>query len=315
MLAGRFGLPPDTGGWMVEPKWDGIRAVVTVHRGTVTFSSRNDNDVSAAYPELSTPPAVLADRGAVLDGEVVAIADDGRSSFGRLQRRMHVRHPPSQLVREVPVTLVVFDLLWLDGRSLVTAPQVERRRRLDALGIVVHPWMTSPVLDLPADEDLLETGREMGLEGFMVKRLDALYAPGRRSEAWAKVKCTRRREFVVGGWAEGKGGRSGALGSLALGVYDRPRDEARRLVFVGLVGSGLSGADVEAFRRVRRKLARERSPFANPVPAGVRFLEPVLVAEVTFSAVTAAGTLRHPVLEGFRTDLDAAEVVVDAELA
>jgi bifunctional non-homologous end joining protein LigD len=110
-------------------------------------------------------------------------------------------------------------------------------------------------------------------------------------------------------WLEGKAGRSGSLGSLAIGVHD-----GGDLRFMGMVGSGLSGSDIDAFRRLAGGLGRERSPFVNATPPGVRFLDPVLVAEVTFSEVTTAGTLRHPVLEGFRTDIDAADVVVDGEL-
>ena len=309
MLAGRSGLPAESSGWLVEPKWDGVRATVTVADGTVRLVSRNGRDVSAAYPELMAAPAMLAGRAAVLDGEVVALDATGRPSFGLLQRRMHVRHPAPGLVGEVPVTLVLFDVLWLDGDLLTDAHQTERRRILDSLGVSEPPWMTSPVLDLPPGEELMETCRSIGLEGVMLKRIDARYLPGQRSEAWVKVKCIRRREFVVGGWLAGKAGRAGSLGSLAVGVYDNGT-----LRFMGMVGSGLSGSDIDAFRRLAGGLGRDQSPFANPTPPGVQFLDPVLVAEVAFSEVTAAGTLRHPVLAGFRTDIQAPDVVADGEL-
>jgi bifunctional non-homologous end joining protein LigD len=246
----------------------------------------------------------------VLDGEVVALGDAGRPSFGLLQRRMHVRKPPAGLLEEVPVSLLLFDVLWLDGELLIDEPQRQRRQRLDSLAVNRPPWVTSPVLDLPID-DLLETGRELGLEGFMLKRADAPYLPGRRSEAWSKVKLKRRREFVVGGWMGGRGNREGALGSLALGVWE---GEPPRLRFMGMAGSGLTQADVEAFRRTAGELARASSPFAGPTPPGLEFLEPLLVAEVMFSEVTSAGTLRHPVLVGFRTDIDPEQVVADDEL-
>ncbi len=315
MLAGGSGVPSAPDGWLVEPKWDGVRAVVTLHEGVVTMASRNDNDITGAYPELCSAPPAMAGHSAVLDGEVIAMGPDATPSFGELQRRMHVRDPPARLVAEVPVTLMVFDVLWLGGRLLVNLPQLERRAILDAVGLSQPPWLTSPVLDLPAGDDLLVTCRELGLEGFVVKRADAAYEPGRRSAAWRKVKCVRRREFVVGGWSPGQGRRSGGLGSLALGVYDRPAGEERQLLFVGMAGSGLANAELDAFRDVLGELGRATTPFANATPRGVRFLEPVLVAQVTFSEVTAAGTLRHPRLDGFRTDIDAADVVVDAELA
>lgn len=311
MLAGGSTVPGDASGWLVEPKWDGIRAIVTVHTGRVTISSRNDNDVTAAYPELATPPPALESRSVVLDGEIIAIGSSGHPEFGLLQRRMHVRHPAAALVREVPVNLVLFDLLWDQGELIVDRAQRERRRMLDDLGISAAPWMTSPVLDLAPGEELLATCRELGIEGFVLKRQDAPYLPGRRSDAWIKIKCGHRREFVVGGWMPGQGGRSGEVGSLGLGVREFAGGPLR---FIGLAGSGLSGADVSAFRTAIERLGRDESPFATPTPNGLRFLEPVLVAEVSFTEVTRAGTLRHPVLAGFRTDLDPAEVVVDGEL-
>ena len=308
MLTGGTRLPVDPAGWAVEPKWDGIRAVVSVDEGRVKLISRNGNDVSGAYPELAQPPPSLVGRSVVLDAEIVAIDPAGHADFGLLQRRMHVRSPPPQLVADVPIALVLFDVLWLDGTSLTGLPYRARRQALDDLDVAEAPWMTSPVLDLEVGPDLLITGRELGLEGFVLKRTDAAYLPGVRSDSWVKVKCVRRREFVVGGWSEGRGRRAASLGSLAVGVYDG------LLYFVGLVGSGLSSADLEAFRSLASALDRDDSPFANPTPPGLRFLDPVLVAEVTFSELTAAGTLRHPVLVGFRTDVDAANVVVDAEL-
>ena len=307
MLTGSVGLPTGKGPWLVEPKWDGVRAIVTVADDRVRLVSRNGNDVTAAYPELQTPPTGMPD--AVLDGEIVAIGPDGRPDFGLLQHRMHVRNPSPKLVEEVPVDLILFDVLWVGGELLTGRPQTARRAKLEE--IVGPPWAITPLLDLPPGPGLIETGRDLGLEGFMIKRADAVYQPGRRSDAWSKVKCVRRREFVVGGWVEGKRSRSGELGSLALGVHDAEG----RLLFVGLAGSGLRGADVAAFRRTLTELGRPTSPFANPTPPTVKYLEPVLVAEVTFSEVTAAGTLRHPVLIGFRTDIPADDVVIDGELA
>ena len=310
MLATAAPVPRDLTGWVAEPKWDGVRGMITIEGGRVRIASRNGNDVTAAYPELARPPRSMEATNAVLDGEIVALGTAGRPDFGLLQRRMHVRRPPAALVQDVPVIMVVFDVLWLDGAVLVDLPYRERRGRLAGLGLDESPWLTSPILDLPGDA-LLETCRDLGLEGFVVKREDAPYLPGRRTDAWVKVKCVRRREFVVGGWMPGRGGRTGDLGSLALGVHTTPGGPLR---FVGLAGSGLSGADVASFRTALGRLGRPTSPFAGPTPPGVGFLDPVLVAEVTFSEVTAAGTLRHPVLVGFRTDLDPDDVVEDAEL-
>jgi bifunctional non-homologous end joining protein LigD len=304
MLIGAVGVPADAAARLVEPKWDGARAIATIDKGRVCLVNRNGRDVTAAYPELQPPPPVQV----VLDGEVVAIDAAGRASFGLLQRRMHVRHPPPALVDEVPVVFMAFDLLWCDGELLVDRPLDERRARLDALGMDRPPWVTSPVLDL-SPEALEGTGRSLGLEGFVLKRRDSAYLPGRRSPAWAKVKLLQRREFLVGGWLEGRGGQ---VGSLALGVWE---GEPRRLRFVGMAGSGLRHTDSAAFRAAVAGLERPVSPFAvGAAPRGVRYLEPVIVAEVTFSEVTEAGTLRRPVLVGFRTDTDPESVIADHEV-
>jgi bifunctional non-homologous end joining protein LigD len=304
MLIGSVGVPADARERLVEPKWDGVRVVATLGAGRARLANRNGRDVTAAYPELHGPPPLEA----VLDGEVVAFDESGRASFGRIQRRMHVRNPSPTLVAEVPVAFMAFDLLWCGGELLVDHPLEERRRRLDALGLDRPPWVTSPVLDLTPDA-LEGTGQSLGLEGFVLKRRDSPYLPGRRSPAWAKVKLVRRREFVVGGWLEGRGG---AVGSLALGVWDT---EPRRLRFVGMAGSGLRHTGNAAFRTAVSELERSESPFAvGAPPRGVRHLEPLLVAEVMFSEVTETGALRRPVLVGFRTDRDPETVIADDEL-
>jgi bifunctional non-homologous end joining protein LigD len=304
MLIGATGVPADAAERLIEPKWDGVRVIATVQGGRAKLVNRNGGDITTAYPELQPPPTASA----VIDGEVVAIDETGRASFGLLQRRMHVRRPAPALVDEVPVTFMAFDLLWCDGDLLTGEPLADRRLRLDALGLDRPPWVTSPVLDL-APESLVATGRDLGLEGFVLKRRNSVYEPGRRSAAWSKVKLVRRREFVVGGWLEGRGGQ---VGSLALGVWD---GEPRALRFVGMAGSGLHHTDSAAFRRAVSELERPVSPFAEGgTPRGVRYLEPLMVAEVRFSEVTAAGTLRHPVLVGFRTDTDPESVIADDEL-
>ncbi|HZQ59187.1 MAG TPA: hypothetical protein VFA84_14200 [Acidimicrobiales bacterium] len=304
MLIGGVAVAADARDRLVEPKWDGVRVIATIDGGTLALANRNGGDVTAAYPELQPPPAGRM----VLDGEVVAIDGTGRASFGHLQRRMHVRRPAASLVEEVPVTFMAFDLLWSDGELLIGLPLAERRRRLEGLAFGRPSWVVSPVLDL-APESLEQTGRDLGLEGFVLKRPDSTYQPGRRSSAWAKLKLVRRREFVVGGWLEGRDGR---VGSLALGVWD---GQPRQLRFVGMAGSGLRVTDSAAFRTAVSDLERSVSPFGVGVaPRGVRYLEPLMVAEVMFSEVTEAGTLRHPVLVGFRTDTDPESVIADHEL-
>lgn len=314
MLAGGNGLPRDPAGWLFELKFDGQRILATVAGGAVTVANRRGLDATATFPELSGLGEAMAGRDAVLDGEVVALGPDGQPSFQRLQRRMHVVAPPPKLLSEVPVVYAVFDVLWLDGEALVDQPQSERRRALDGLGLNGTAWQTAAVLDAAPDE-LLEACRSIGLEGFMAKRLDAAYLPGRRSPAWSKIKCGRRREFVVGGWSAGSGGRSGSIGSLALGAYGPEGGPAAALYYVGQAGSGLTEALIRQLAALFEKTTRGTSPFANPVPKALHFVEPLLVVEVAYNEVTEAGTLRQPSIKGLRTDVVADEVVLDAELA
>lgn len=318
MLATTTSLPPTFDGWFIEPKWDGVRAVVTVHDGRVTVASRLGNDVTGGYPELAGLAAALAGRSAVLDGEIVAFDErTGRPSFQRLQRRMHVRQPGAQLRRDVPIQLLLFDVLWLDGELIAERPQAERRKVLEELALDGPCWHTSPLIPpAPADE-LLDACRRIGMEGYVAKRADAVYVPGRRSSAWIKVKCVKRREFVVGGWSEGQGGRSGSIGSLAVGCWGlepATGGSTGRLHYVGLVGSGLSGDMIRQLTAVFERTARPDSPFAEKLIGKLHYVEPLLIVEVAFNEITESATLRQPSLQGFRSDLNPNEVLADPDL-
>ena len=316
MLAGGSSPPKDLTGYVLEPKWDGVRIIFTVHEGSVRLASRNGRDVTSHYPELAGMAKCLDGRSAVLDGEVVTFDERGAASFQRLQQRMHVAKPSAELVAAVPVAAMLFDLLWLDGELLTGLPQRERRRRLEELGVEGDCWRLTPLLPpAPADE-LLRACDDVGLEGYMVKRPEATYLPGRRSTAWAKLKCIQRREVVVGGWVEGQGGRRGSIGSLAVGLHDLDRETGGagdKLRYLGTVGSGLTEDWIRQLKTVCERLATTENPFAEHL-LGLHFLEPRLVAEVAYTLITDGGTLRHPVLHGFRTDVDAASLVADEDL-
>jgi bifunctional non-homologous end joining protein LigD len=320
MLAGGDGVPPDASAYQLEPKLDGQRVIAVVGQAGVTLTNRRGLDIAGTYPELERRPSVATAGVAVLDGEVVSFNTKGQTSFQRLQRRMHVAQPTPQLVAEVPVVFVAFDLLWLDGDLLVERPQVERRRLLEGLQIDGTAWQVVPVLDAPADE-LLVACRQLGLEGFMAKRLDAPYVPGGRSVAWRKVKCGRRRDFVVGGWSAGQGSRQDSIGSLALGCYDTTSEEAehrgrpQRLFYTGQAGSGLTESMIGQLRRLFAQIAMEASPFENAVPPRLNFARPMLVADVAYTEVTDGGTLRQPSIKGLRTDIIATDVTWDEEIA
>jgi bifunctional non-homologous end joining protein LigD len=321
MLAGGSGVPADAARYQFEPKLDGQRIIALVEDGTVTLTNRRGQEATTTFPEVAGMAAALGGHDVVLDGEVVTFDADGHTSFQRLQRRMHVVAPPAKLLAEVPVVFVAFDVLWYDGEWLIGCPQDERTRILATLELKGPHWQTAPVLDGTPDE-LLEACRQAGVEGFMAKRRDAPYQPGKRSPAWSKVKCGRRRELVVGGWSTGQGGRENSIGSLALGVYDRPPDETGagdegrppRLFYVGQAGSGLSEDMIRQLERLFAQISVPEPPFVNPPPARLHYVRPMLVVEVAYTEVTEGGTLRQPSIKGLRTDVVARDIVADDEI-
>ena len=197
--------PPAGDGWAWELKWDGIRALAYVDGGRLRLFTRNGNEVTHRYPELRGLGVALGPRDAVLDGEIVALDENGRPSFELLQRRMHVESPSviRRLAGEVPAVYMVFDVLWLDGHSLMSLPYRDRRARLHELDLTGASWQAPPheVGDGAATREVSE---RFGLEGVVAKRLDSIYEPGRRSRQWIKIKYTTRQEFVVGGWLPGR---------------------------------------------------------------------------------------------------------------
>lgn len=314
MLAGGNGIPPNPAAYQFEPKLDGQRVVVLSSPDGVVLTNRRGGEITGTYPELAGMAKALAPHSVVLDGEVVAFNEKGQTSFQRLQRRMHVIQPSARLLADTPAAFVAFDVLWLDGELLVDRPQTERRRVLDDLGIKGSAWLTAPVLDATPD-DLLESCRQAGLEGFMAKKLDAPYSVGRRSSAWWKVKCGRRREFVVGGWSSGQGSRQESIGSLALGCYDTAEEGTQRLFYVGQAGSGLNEEMIRQLQKLFGQIGVPAPPFVNPPPLKLHFVRPMLVVEIAYNEVTETGTLRQPSIKGLRTDVIASEVTWDDEVA
>jgi len=295
--------PLPTGhGWSYEVKWDGVRALVALEGGAVRLRSRAGNEVTGGYPELAGVDTGGVD--ALLDGEVVAFDDRGRPDFGRLQERMHVRGPSPSLVRGTPVALVVFDLLHVDGRSLLDEPYDVRRAALDALAPAGPAWQVPP--SFPGEgEALYASTLQQGLEGVVAKRRDSPYLPGRRSDAWVKVKHLARQSAVVVGWKAGEGGRSGRLGSLLLAVQG-----AAGLEFAGHVGTGFSAAELRRLGALLAPLAAEGPTCEVPREHArvAHWVRPELVADVEFTAWTRDGRLRHPSYKGLRDDVPPSEV-------
>ena len=294
MLARPGPLPREDSAYGFELKWDGVRAIAHV-ADAVRLTGRNGTDFSGRYPEV----ARLADGAPrmVLDGEVVALDPAGRPSFERLQSRMHLASAPAVRRRlgDIPVTYVIFDLLWLDGHSTLALPYRDRRRLLAGLELDGPAWRT-PAHREGDGSALKRATEEQGLEGIVAKRLDSPYEPGRRSSAWIKIKNHCVQELVIGGFTPGGGGRGGGFGALAVGVYEPGGGGLR---YAGKVGTGFREEPLAILLDELGRLRSPDSPFeGRRPPRETIFVEPRLVARVEFREWTATATLRAPSFKG-----------------
>jgi bifunctional non-homologous end joining protein LigD len=311
MLAVADRLPPDDNEWAYEFKWDGMRVLVWVDGGRIRLVSRNDNDVTRSFPELRGLGESLGSHQALLDGEVVVFGPEGRPSFSRLQHRIHTGSPSAvkRLEAEHPASLVIFDLLHLDGASLLTHTYEDRRAALEALQLGSPSWAVTPSFTDVTGDEILSASVDAGMEGVVAKRRSGPYRPGRRSRDWIKVKNLRTQEVVIGGHTRGTGARSADFGALLLGV---PSGGKGKLTFVGKVGTGFSERDRRDLLADLTRLDRSTSPFDTSLPAalvrGTTWVSPKLVGEVRFSEWTPDGHLRHPVWRGLRPDKSTGDV-------
>ncbi|OFJ55667.1 ATP-dependent DNA ligase [Mycolicibacterium grossiae] len=284
--------------WAFEGKWDGYRLLVDADHGALQLRSRSGRDVTHEYPALRALAADLADHHVVLDGEVVALDEDGVPNFGLMQNR----------ARSTRIEFWAFDVLALDGRSLMRAKYSDRRRILEALadggGLIVPE-------QLPGDgPEAMAHARANRWEGVVAKRRDSTYQAGRRSSSWIKDKLWLTQEVVIGGWRAGEGGRSSGIGALLVGV---PDPDGGGLQFAGRVGTGFTDKDLANLKKTLAPLHTDASPFTKrltgPDAKGVTFVRPELVGEVRYSERTSDGRLRQPSWRGLRDDKTPAEVV------
>ena len=303
MLATLADDPPPVGGWIYEPKLDGVRVLVFASQGRVRLFSRNRKPLDAAYPELVEALSVAVRGDAVLDGEVVAIDPKrGVSSFALLQQRMQLRDAVRAARSGVAVTLYLFDILHYEGFDLTGLPLVDRK---SVLRDVV--WYDDPIRFTPfrtsGSARMYRDACARGAEGIIAKRADSRYV-GTRSPEWLKIKCVLQQEFVIGGYTEPQGSRE-RLGALLVGYYD-----GDVLRYAGKVGTGYDRMTLEMLHQKLTPLHRRTSPFApGPLPAGtVQWVTPKLVAQIGYGEWTEAGLLRHPRFLGLRTDKAAREV-------
>lgn len=294
-----------------EVKWDGYRALARWDGRSLTFHSRNGNEMTD-FPELAGLGKALPGP-AILDGEIVAFDEAGKPSFSRLQTRMPSRLRRGRDAPKAPamITFVAFDLLWLK-KDLMTRSYLERRAALDALELKGPTWSAPP---WTRDGDALwQLAKEQQLEGIMAKRLDGRYRPGQRDPGWIKVKLVMRDEFVIGGYLLREDPRQG-LGALLVGFYpDAAAAAAGRLTYAGKIGTGFSDLERAQLKSQLDKHAASASPFAAKTNHDRRAIwsKPLLVAEVAYSEWTHTGHVRHPSFKGLRADKTAPEVIMAA---
>ena len=292
--------PPEGAEWLSELKLDGYRLLVWLDHGRARLVTRNGHDWTARMPVLATRFATLKAETALLDGELVALRPDGTSSFHDLQGALGDG-------RDRSLYFYAFDILHLNGWDLRPAPLLERKRVLDAL----PGWDASIRYASHVVGDAAALRREAcrhKIEGIISKRADAPYRAG-RSGAWLKIKCQGREDFVVLGWTPPGGSRQG-IGALALGFYDPDGN----LHYAGAVGTGFSDRELLAWR-ARVEPMRLSAPLPLLLAGGepdraIRWIQPEIVVEITFTAWSGEGRVRHPVFLGLREDKTADQVVM-----
>jgi bifunctional non-homologous end joining protein LigD len=292
MLATRWPEPFSDPEWGFEVKWDGVRAVAHWDGSNLAVFSRSGRAILPAYPELDRLGGL---EPCILDGEIVALDDTGRPSFGRLQQRMNVSIAGAA-VRTVAITFMAFDLLYL-ARPLIEVSWRERRARLGELELPAPFVVPEPVRG--DGEALWEGIRQQHLEGMVAKRMDSPYRPGVRSPDWRKVARVDQVRAVVGGFLPGERSRAATFGSLLLGLVD-----GARLRYIGSVGTGFDGPSLQAIRAALDEMVTVASAFEPDAEIAERavFVEPTLTALVEFKEWTRAGKLRAPSFKGFTDD-------------
>ena len=314
MLAESIDEPFDGEDWLFEIKWDGYRAIAFINNGKARLVSRNQNDLTPRYPELTDLPKFIKAKNAILDGEVVALDDEGRASFSLMQQRTGFRPGGKRAASNagVPVLYYAFDLLYLDGYDWRRVPLENRKRKLKSLLETGDGLRYSDHYE-QRGKALFEIARQKGLEGILAKKRASFYEE-RRSREWLKIKITHRIECVVGGYTQPEGSRA-HFGSLVLGLYDKKE----QLIHVGQVGSGFDQKLLGEIWKTLQKLETKKNPFFGEVEAlrKVSWVKPELVAEVEYAEWTggtnegAGPKLRAPVFLGLRDDKDPKECLLE----
>jgi bifunctional non-homologous end joining protein LigD len=314
MLATLVEEPFDDPQWLYEVKWDGYRAVAFIHEGKARMVSRNQNDLTGEFTEIAQALQSLPVENAILDGEVVALDEEGRPSFSLMQQRTGMTQPGARTSRNraVPIVYYAFDLLYFDGYNLMAA-ELEQRKELLKQIIPSDKGFVRYSDHYPEHgTQLYAAARDKGLEGIVAKLRTSPYAQ-KRSRDWLKIKITRRQECVIAGYTDPKGSREN-FGSIVLGLYD----QNGKLVHVGNAGSGFTGGTHAALWKRLKELKTDTNPFGEKIESTRKphWVKPELVAEIKFSEWTHEGErggfkMRAPIFQGLRFDKKPRECVFE----
>src|ERR1044071_249839 len=300
MLARPAPKPPASTDYLFEVKWDGIRAMVSLDEGVIKIHGRNGMDFTPQFPELVVPEEAFRATSALFDGEIVCLEPDGKPNFRNVIHRMQQKSESAIARAKSKHTAVcyLFDCLYLDGRAIVNEPLTRRREWLkDAIKTGSSYRLSDVVED---GEAFFEAVKQMGLEGILAKRRDSTYLPGRRTDAWLKIKSRQTVECFIIGYTQGKGDRQTKFGALHLA-----RAEGEQLKYVGKVGTGLDdhllksiSAELEQFTPIKRPIKEKPLDDARSI-----WIEPKLICEVQYASLTPDGLLREPIFIRLRPDL------------
>ncbi|WP_027363827.1 non-homologous end-joining DNA ligase [Desulfotruncus alcoholivorax] len=285
-----------------EVKWDGYRCLAYLEKGVTRLLSRNQKDLTSAFPDLSDMHSILGNLPLVLDGEIVVLAG-GRPSFEKLQSRAGLKDKfqINQAMQRLPAVFMVFDILYYQGQSMVNLPLYRRREVLEAV-VKSHGKIAVSETIRGDGVDLYHACVEQGLEGVMAKKINSRYLPGNRSPLWKKIRHTLEADLVICGYRAGNGSR--ILGSLVLGAWN-----GKNFIYQGMVGTGLNRAQESNLLEKLQLLKTETPLFTGTCihTQSLFWVRPELVCKVEYLALTREGYLRHPVYRGLRPDIDPTE--------
>lgn len=306
MLA-RSSRPFDSEKHIFELKWDGSRCIVFVDKKNVRLQNRRLMNITYRYPELLNMSKFLRVNSAVFDGELVIFVE-GVPKFDRLQQREHVNDPNKIeiLSKLIPVSYVVFDLLYLNGRSLMKKPLTERRELLKGLFPISENVIYSE--SYTKGKKLLSLALKKGFEGIMAKEKLSPYLPGERSAYWLKIKKAFDIDAIVCGYLEGEGLRKEVFGSLILGIYDK-----EKIIHIGQVGTGIDQKTARRIYNILTNMKTNKNPFKE-IPHFKRkayWVKPELVIRVGYQELTKDNKLRVPVFKGIRYDKSPEECILE----